>query len=252
MIGRTSKGVVVADDTEVDLGIGGFTNAVPIGRGGFAVVYRAYQPRFDRLVAVKVFVGLLIEEGTVATFERECRAIGRLSGRPNILQVYDAGISSANKPYMVMAYMAGGTLDQRLHSRGPLPWEEATSIGIKVARALQAAHDANVLHRDVKPENVLLSEDDEPYLGDFGISRLTDATRKTRTNVSFTPAHVAPEIVSSGEPTVAVDIYSLASTLYEVMAGRPAFVDATDDNMLIILRRVINDPVPDLMSAQGV
>ncbi|HEX3424810.1 MAG TPA: protein kinase [Acidimicrobiales bacterium] len=241
----------MSDGAAVDLGISGLTDAVAIGSGGYADVYRARQSRFDRLVAVKVFVGLIVEEATIGDFERECKAIGRLSGRANIVTVYDAGITNANRPFMVMAYMAGGSLRTRLLG-GPLPWQDATEIGIKVARALQAAHDAAVLHRDVKPENILLAADGEPYLADFGISRLTDATRRTRTDLSFTPAHVAPEIVTGEDVTKAVDIYSLGSTLFELMAGRPAFVTNAEDNILSVINRVVNQPVPDLLRPLGV
>ncbi len=236
---------------KAELGIKGLTDAVEIGRGGFAVVYRAYQPTFDRFVAVKVFNDLALDETIRETFRRECRAIGRLAGRPNILNVYQAGDTSSGKPYLLMAYLAGGSLQDRLDRDGPLPWAEVVDIGIKLARALQAVHTAGVLHRDVKPDNVLLSEDGEPELADFGIARLTDATRQTRIPRSFTPAHVAPEVLAGEAPTSAVDVYSLGSTLFALIAGRPAFLERRDDEFFVVAHRVQTVPVPDLLRPQG-
>ncbi len=242
----------MAGERPVELGISGITDAVVIGRGGFATVYRAFQPTFERLVAVKVFGDLDVDENMKAVFERECRAIGRMAGRANILTVYDAGTTSSGQPYLTMAYMAGGSLADRLRREGPLPWRAAVGIGVMLARALDVAHRAGVLHRDVKPENILLSADGDPQLADFGIARLTDVTRTTKTGASFTPAHVAPETLAGLAPTAAVDIYSLASTLFAAIVGRPAFVESIDDNVFVILRRIEYAAVPDLLRPRQV
>ncbi|MDQ6949849.1 MAG: serine/threonine-protein kinase, partial [Actinomycetota bacterium] len=236
----------------VELGINGLADAVEISRGGYAVVYRAFQAAFDRFVAVKVFNDLAVGESTPETFERECRAIGRISGRSNILTVYDAGTTVYGRPYLVMAYMARGSLEDRLRREGPLPWGEAGGIGVKLAKALQVAHEAGVLHRDVKPGNVLISDDGEPLLADFGIALLTDVTRKGRSRPSFTPAHAAPEVLAGKLPTAAVDIYSLASTLFALIVGHPAFVEGADSSVRRIMRRVEQDPLPDLLRARAV
>ncbi|HEX3425032.1 MAG TPA: protein kinase [Acidimicrobiales bacterium] len=235
----------------VKLGINGLTDAVEIGRGGFSSVYRALQPAFDRFVAVKIFDNVSMDADS-QTFQRECRAIGRISGRANILTVHDAGMTESGRAFMVMAYMQRGSLADQLAGHGPLPWRDAIEIGAKLAQALQVAHDAGILHRDVKPNNVLVSDDGEPLLADFGSARLIDVTGKTMSRPSFTPAHVAPEVLMGEPPTAAVDVYSLASTLFELITGRPAFVELDDDNLFSIMRRVEQAPLPDLLRPLGV
>ena len=229
-----------------DLGIKGITDAEEIGRGGFAVVYRAFQPAFERLVAVKVLEVVKLDDSTRAAFQRECRAIGRLSGRPNILTVHDAGLTTSGKPYLVMAYLSPGSLDDLLRRRGRLAWAPALRMGVKVARALESAHQAGILHRDIKPANVLMSEDGEPYLADFGIARITDATRLTRSGLALSPAHAAPEMWEGGPLTPAVDIYSLSSTVFTLISGRPPFVNSGEESVLAVMARVMTAPVPDL------
>ena len=174
-------------------------------------------------------------------------AIGRISGRANILTVHGAGTNAAGRPYLVMPYMEQGSLDDRLRISGRIPWSEAADIGIRLAKALQVAHEAGVLHRDVKPDNVLISDDGQPLLADFGIARLTDVTRATRSQLAFTPAHVAPEVLSGNPPTAAMDVYSLASTIFTLIVGRPPFTEGPDENVFAIMRRISEEPVPDLM-----
>ncbi|HEX3542056.1 MAG TPA: serine/threonine-protein kinase [Acidimicrobiales bacterium] len=239
----------MAGERITDLGINGLTAAVEIGEGGFATVYRARQTALGRFVAVKVFRDLTVDDTTLAIFERECQAVGRVGGRRNILVVYDQGITSGGRPYMIMPFMTGGSLLDRLQRQRRLPWPEVAELGAKLARALQTAHDAAVLHRDVKPANVLLDDDGEPQLADFGIARLTDTTRTATNHPSFTPAHVAPEVLKGAPATPLVDVYSLASTLFELLAGHPAFVtggDGSDDSFFAVMRRVESAPVPDL------
>lgn len=238
-------------ERRAELGINGLTDAVEIGRGGFSTVYRALQPAFDRYVAVKIFDNVSMDADS-QTFQRECRAIGRISGRANILTVHDAGITGSGRAFMVMAYIQRGSLADRLARHGALPWKDAIEIGAKLAQALQVAHDAGILHRDVKPNNVLVSDDGEPLLADFGSARLIDVTGKAMTRPSFTPAHVAPEVLLGQPPTAAVDVYSLASTLFELITGRPAFVELDDDNLFSVMRRVEQSPLPDLLRPLGV
>lgn len=236
----------------VELGIPSTTDAVEIGRGGFAVVYRAFQPAFERYVAVKVFGDLSVDDATREAFQRECRAIGRIAGRPNVVAVHEAGLTSRGRPYLVMAYMSRGSLQDELDRNGPMPWQEAVDIGIKLAHALELAHRASVLHRDVKPDNVLIDDDGEPQLADFGIARLTNVTRMARSSLAFTPAHVPPE-VAAGEPaTAAGDIYSLASTLFMLMTGRAAFVEKPDDSLFTVMSRLSSAPIPDMLRPRKV
>ncbi|MGH9126181.1 MAG: protein kinase domain-containing protein [Acidimicrobiales bacterium] len=236
----------------VDLGIPGTTDAVEIGRGGFAVVYRAMQPAFERYVAVKIFGNLTVDDATREAFQRECRAIGRIAGRPNVLAVHEAGMTAKGRPFLVMAFMAQGSLQDELDRTGPFPWPRAVDIGIKLASALDLAHRSSVLHRDVKPDNILISDDGEPQLADFGIARLTNVTRLARSSLAFTPAHVPPE-VAAGQPATAVgDVYSLASTLFMLIAGRAAFVERPEDTLFTVMNRVSTAPVPNLLRPRRV
>ncbi|MEZ5141063.1 MAG: serine/threonine-protein kinase [Acidimicrobiales bacterium] len=154
----------------VDLGLDGYAGYEEIGRGGFSVVYRARQLAFDRTVAIKVITGV-VDEQSQLRFERECRTMGSLSGHPNIVTVYGSGVLPNGNPYLVMEYLERGSLGDRL-AQGVLPWDEVADIAVKIGDALQAAHDAGVLHRDVKPENIFVSGYGAPKLGDFGIARL--------------------------------------------------------------------------------
>lgn len=129
-----------------DIGLPSLQDLVEIGRGGFATVYRAFQPRFNRAVAVK----LMDPQGDALAnerFERECGAMGALSSHPNIVTIFDAGLTDQGKPYLVMEFMPDGTLEDRLEREGPFPWQEVADLGVKLASALQMAHDAGVLPR---------------------------------------------------------------------------------------------------------
>ena len=230
--------------SEMDIGIKGIVDAMEIGRGGSGVVYRAFQPTFERLVAVKVIELASDDEAVRRSFELECRALGRLSGRPNILPVYEGGVSDDGRPYLVMPYLPRGSLEDRLKQQGPLTWPETVDVGVKVARALETAHQAGILHRDVKPANVLISEDDEPHLADFGIARLTDISQ--RSLHALTPEHAPPERWNQQPSTPAGDVYSLASTLYALLVGSPPFVKDRHDDFFVVMRRVQSAPVPSL------
>ncbi|MUM33938.1 serine/threonine-protein kinase, partial [Mycolicibacterium sp. CBMA 361] len=154
-----------------ELHAAGFEQAVEIGRGGFGVVYRCLQPTLDRTVAVKV---LLADLGTenVERFLREQRAMGRLSGHPHITNVLNVGTTTSGRPFIVLQYHSRGSLDGRIRKHGPLGWPQALSLGVKLAGALETAHQAGILHRDVKPGNILLTDYHQPQLTDFGIARM--------------------------------------------------------------------------------
>ena len=230
----------------VDLGVPGCSGAVEIGRGGFGVVYRAQQPEFHRTVAVKLLGVGGLDEGARMRFQREIAAMGSVSNHPNIVTVHQAGFTPGGSAYIVMAFEARGSLGDRLTATGPLPWADAVATGVKLAGALEAAHRAGVLHRDVKPENVLVSGYGEPKLADFGIARVEGSARTRSGLVTASIAHAAPEILAGKPSSVASDVYGLASTLYALILGRPPFSRESDESFIPMLTRVAIEPVPDL------
>jgi serine/threonine protein kinase len=221
--------------------IPGYDGLVEIGRGGFAIVYRADDPRFGRTVAVKVLLGQFDDDAR-QRFERECRAMGTVSRHPHCVTVYDSGFTDDGNPYLVMEDMTGGSLSEQ----GPLPWAETIEIGVKVCGALSASHAAGVLHRDIKPDNILVSAYGEPKLGDFGIARFDDSSQTKSRTVSATPAYAAPELFDGEVATEASDVYSLAASLFALIAGMPPHAREGDESYLALLARAARDPVPDL------
>lgn len=140
----------------------GFRDYTRIGSGGFSTVYRAYQERFQRHVAVKVLATTITDEQGQKRFLRECGIAGRLSNHPNIVSLYEAGFTADDQPYIVFEYMSGGSFADQLARRGPLPLSEALNAGVKLCGALTTVHAEGVTHRDIKPLNVLLSSFGEP------------------------------------------------------------------------------------------
>ncbi len=232
----------------VDLGIEGISEATQVGRGGFGVVYRARQEALGRTVAVKILSVAVLDEDSRRRFDHECRALGTLSGHPNIVALYTSGVSAAGHPYLVMDYLPGGSLADRIKREKPLSWTEVAGMGVKLAGALAAAHAAGVLHRDLKPENVLISAYGEPQLVDFGVARMQgDAATRTGL-VTGTLAHAAPEVLAGKSASEASDVYSLASTLYALVAGHAAFARPGDETIHPLLTRILSEEPPDLRS----
>ncbi len=233
--------------TEVELGIEGVDAAVEIGRGGFGVVYRATEQDLGRTVAVKVLLGDFDERARLR-FDRERRAMGSLSGHPNIVTVHRSGFTEHDRPYLLMEYLEGGTIGDRLRSEGRLPWSDVVRLGTQIAGALATAHRSGVLHRDVKPGNILLSADGTAKLGDFGIARLHGAPETRSSVITASVAHAPPEVLGGERPDERADIYSLASTLFELIWGSPAFVAPDDESLVPMFSRIALDAPPDLRS----
>ena len=232
-----------------DLGIDGFDLAEEIGRGGFGVVYRARQQALNRWVAVKMLATSLSGEGR-ERLQREARALGALSGHPAVVPIHDVGFSDRGQPYLVMPWFPRGSLTDRLRTDGALSWTEAVDIAVRIAGALESAHRAGMLHRDVKPANVLVDEFGRPRLGDFGIARVAGEFETTSRHITASVAHAAPEILDGHSPTVAADVYSLASTLYALIAGRPAFAVTGDESLVALYLRIASAPPATLVAEQ--
>ncbi len=198
-----------------------------LGRGGQAIVYRAMQSSLGRMVALKVLTpGAEGDPASRARFEREAASVAALE-HPHILPVYDAG-EEDGRCYIAMKYVAGGGLAERLRREGALDVPAALRLLAQVASALDYAHAQGLVHRDVKPANVLLGGNQHAYLADFGLSRTPDAPALTPVGAWIgTPEYVAPEVLRGEAPSAASDRYAFALLAYETLTGRVAFPRAT-------------------------
>ncbi|WP_280436229.1 protein kinase domain-containing protein [Nocardia carnea] len=228
-----------------ELAAAGFTAATEIGRGGFGVVYRCTQQALDRTVAVKILTGEADEENQ-ARFVREQRAMGRLTGHPNIVPVLETGVTDGGRLYLVTPYYASGSLDNRIRRFGPLTAADALQLGVKIAGALESAHRVGIVHRDVKPGNILLTDYGEPTLTDFGIAQIAGGFRTAEGTVTGSPAYTAPEVLEGSTPTPAADVYGLGATLFSALTGHAAFERRTGEKIVTQFLRITTQPVPDL------
>ncbi|MER7443950.1 protein kinase domain-containing protein [Micromonospora avicenniae] len=218
-----------------------------IASGGMGDVWRAVDETLDRCVAVKMLHPRLVADaGFSERFRREARAMAALR-HPGVAQVYDYGETSrsgAPVAYLVMECAQGQPLSERIAEAGRLSVAEAMSVAAQTARALQAAHDAGVIHRDVKPHNLIIEPDGHVVLVDFGVAVTQDTASLTGTNeVLGTALYMAPEQVSKNETTAAIDIYALGAVVYHCLAGRPPY---QGDNALAVALRHIEDEPPPL------
>ena len=218
-----------------------------IGRGGMAEVYKAYHASLDRYVAIKLMHSFLAsEEGFLERFQREARSVARLR-HPNIVQMHDFD-AEENVYYMVMEYLGGPSLKNHLselEAEGKwLPLSEAIHIIRDVGEALDYAHRRDMFHRDVKPANIMLTEDGGAILTDFGIVKMLggDATQLTATGAMVgTPAYMAPEQSMGGDDDARADVYSLGIVLYQLVTGRLPY--EADTPMAVVLKH-ISAPLP--------
>ena len=233
---------------DIDLGIDGLEQFELIGSGGFAHAYRAEDTAFGRTVAVKVLSSL--NENGRRRFDRERLSMGRLEPHPNIVTPLSTGYSNlGNRPFVVMEYLAGGSLQDRLAESGPLPWEEAVDIVLDIAEALRHIHAGGVIHKDVKPANILISSSGVPKLADFGIASIEEGTASIE--IACSPPYAPPETFGSGgvdgDPRdERSDLYSLAATLYALVAGGPPHDDASNRTPSGYMARILSQPVPAL------
>ena len=217
-----------------------------IARGGMATVYHAHDPRFERDVAIKVLPQALLHDPQFRTrFEREAKVIARLE-HPAIVPVYDFG-EEDGQPYIIMRFMSGGDLSEMI-ARGPMSLDETAKIISRLAPALDAAHALDIIHRDIKPGNVLFDRYSNAYLSDFGIARIISedqAATITGGAIIGTPAYMSPEQVQ-GMKTISgrTDIYALGILIYQMLTGeRPYQADSTAQLMMMH----ILEPVPKIL-----
>ena len=200
-----------------------------IGRGGFATVYRAEDTTLGREVALKVLDPLLMRDTAfVVRFQREARAAARLE-HPQIVPIY-AVDESDGRLFIAMRLVRGGSLAKALAQRGRFSWDETLHILREAGEALRYAHAEGIIHRDIKPDNILLDERSGALLSDFGFARLLGTTSITQSisgGIVGTPAYMAPEIWEDAETTPATDIYALGCVVYEMLTGRALFGGST-------------------------
>jgi beta-lactam-binding protein with PASTA domain/tRNA A-37 threonylcarbamoyl transferase component Bud32 len=251
--GVSSPPPPVADPLRGRLLDGRYRLDAPIARGGMATVYAATDTRLDRPVAVKVMrPGLADDPEFVERFAREARAAARLSS-PEVVAVHDQGTdASTGTAYLVMEQVSGGTLRDVLREQGALPPARALDLLEPALVALAAAHAAGLVHRDVKPENVLLSTDGRVKVADFGLARAIETSSATVTTgvLIGTVAYLAPEQVEHGRTDTRTDVYAAGILLFELLTGAPPY--ASESPMTVAYRHVHEDVPPPGRVVEGI
>jgi serine/threonine-protein kinase len=219
---------------------GEFVISRELGRGGMAAVFLAHQLRLDRKVAIKVMApSLLAGMGLVERFREEATTVARLD-HPNIISIYEIG-STADLQYFVMQYVRGRSLERATRQHGRLAFDVVRAIVFDVGRALAHAHRNQVIHRDVKPGNILLGLDGRVFVSDFGIAKVTASTVRTQTGaVVGTPSYMSPEQCFGRQLTWSADQYSLGVVAYEMVTGAPPFTGSP----YAVMRGHTEDPLP--------
>src|SRR5512142_2234020 len=216
-----------------------------LGRGGMATVYRAYDPSFEREVAIKVLPRELLHDPQFKDrFRREIKTIAALE-HPAIVPVYDVG-EEDDVPYFVMRYMSGGSLSQWI-SRGKFSLEDAARIIERVSSALAYAHKNGLVHRDLKPDNILFDNNGAPFISDFGVAKLLDSsTSMTGSGIIGTPAYMSPEQAQGEKVDNRSDIYGLGVIIFQMLSGHQPYNATTPMGVAV---KHITDPVPEILKA---
>ncbi len=211
-----------------------------IGQGGMGIVYRAHDAALGRDVAIKVLKeDLRSHAGIVARFQREGQAFASLN-HPNIVHIYSVG-SVGKIPYIAMEYIEGESVSRMMKREKRIPWERALHIAEQVALALASAHEARIIHRDIKPGNIMLDRDDKAYVTDFGIAKVLDAeTQLTIDGTRLgTPQYMSPERCQNKEITASIDIYALGIVMFQMISGRIPYEANTP---ISLVRKIIVEP----------
>ncbi len=223
--------------------IAGYQIECEIGHGGMATVYRAVQQSLGRQVAIKVLAhSSENDDDFVQRFKKEGRILAQLL-HPNIITIHDVGISEDNQLFLSVEYLPGGTLGDLI--KQGLPFDSAIQIVRAIAKALGYAHERGVIHRDVKPSNIMFRHDGTPVLTDFGVARTVDSkTIHTLSGLVIgSPGYMSPEQVRGESTTIQSDLYSLGVIFYEVLAGRRLYEAG---NPIAIALKHLHDPIPEL------
>jgi serine/threonine protein kinase len=220
-----------------------------IGRGGMGAVWLARDEVLGRVVAVKR-IGMVPGTGTgspdLDRAEREARLAARLN-HPHVVAVFDL-VTEGDERWLVMEYVEGTNLGELVRQEGPLPPDRAAALLGQVADALAAAHAAGIVHRDVKPSNMLVTADGQVKLSDFGIARAEADASLTQTGlVTGSPAYLAPEVAAGGQATAASDVWALGAALFHALAGRPPY--EVGDNLMGALYKIVHEDPPRLADA---
>lgn len=229
------------------LEIPGFELFEELGRGGFGVVHRARELALDRIVAIKVLTASELDAAALRRFEREARVLGRLAEHPHIVTVLQSGTTTEGRPWVAMAWLPHGSVADALLATGPMQPSLVADYGVRLAGALATAHNFGVLHRDVKPENVLVTRYGSPELADFGIARVAGSTTRTEAGMVVSLVHSAPEVLDGTEPSEAADVYGLASTMHAMLSGRPAFDQGPNGTVSQLVAKILTRAPPDLI-----
>ena len=221
-----------------------------LGRGGMATVYRAFDPISNREVAIKVLPPEMLHNlVTRARFKRELKLIASLE-HPAIVPVYDVGGEDNHQPYFVMRYMSGGSLSEMI-KKEKFSLRDAALIIERLASALDHAHSKGIIHRDIKPDNVLFDASNNPYLSDFGVAKLTEAavsaTDASTNEAMGTAIYISPEQARGEDIDSRADVYGLGAILYEMLAGEPPYHGNT---VIGLALQHVNDPVPNILKAR--
>jgi serine/threonine-protein kinase len=223
--------------------IGRYDIKAELGRGGMATVYRAYDPSFEREVAIKVLPPELTHDPQFRDrFRREIKTIASLE-HPAIVPVYDVG-EEDGVPYFVMRYMPGGSLTQWIE-KGKFSMEDAARIIERLASALAYAHKNGLIHRDLKPDNILFDNNGDPFISDFGVAKITDsATNMTGSGIIGTPAYMSPEQAQGEHVDNRTDIYGLGVIIFQMLSGEQPYEATTPMGVAV---KHITDPVPEIL-----
>ena len=221
------------------LRIPGYKDLSLVGVGGNAHVYRAQDRETGDVVAVKLLRGA--DATVLRRFERERRAMDTLESLDHVVPILESGVTTAGAPYLVMPLFEGGSLQERIDEE-PVPWRTALDLARTVSRAVSQAHDRNILHLDVKPANVLLDSNGDPFLADFGIAEVVGATASMSANM-MTPSYTPPERLNGDGPTEHTDVYGLGGLLFALLTGDAPFALEASMSHAAMLAAVLNNEV---------